>query len=233
MVKSPIDYSKGKIYKIWSPSTDQIYIGSTTKKYLSQRLVSHAADYTRWQQGQQHYISSFELMKYDDYRIELIENVANCASKDDLHAREGHYQRLYKDISVNKYIANRTYKEWYEDNADKVRECVRKYRNDNIEKVRERERQYARDHAEIKKEYLTGYRKEHSDAIKSKNKEYYEDNIDKIHERQKKYRGQHAEQIKARKSVQTNCDCGGSYTAGHKSRHMTTVKHQQWMKNNE
>ena len=38
------DYSKGKIYKI-EPIVEheptEIYIGSTTKEYLSQRMVTH------------------------------------------------------------------------------------------------------------------------------------------------------------------------------------------------
>lgn len=32
-----VNYGKTKIYKIWSPKGDNIYIGSTTKEYLSQR----------------------------------------------------------------------------------------------------------------------------------------------------------------------------------------------------
>lgn len=34
------DYSKGKIYKIWSPSTGLTYIGSTIQT-LSNRLSGH------------------------------------------------------------------------------------------------------------------------------------------------------------------------------------------------
>ena len=45
------DYKQGKIYKI-EPICDhephEIYIGSTTKKYLSQRLQQHKNDYKRF-----------------------------------------------------------------------------------------------------------------------------------------------------------------------------------------
>ena len=45
------NYNKGKIYKI-EPICDHdegdIYIGSTTKDYLSQRMVFHKGDYIKW-----------------------------------------------------------------------------------------------------------------------------------------------------------------------------------------
>ena len=42
-----VNYGNSKIYKIWSPNGDNIYIGSTTKKYLSQRMVEHRCDYNK------------------------------------------------------------------------------------------------------------------------------------------------------------------------------------------
>ena len=66
---------KAKIYCIKSEQTNMIYIGSTTEKYLSKRFGHHKADFRRWKLGKQHYISSFELLKYDDCYIELIENL--------------------------------------------------------------------------------------------------------------------------------------------------------------
>ena len=44
------DYSKGKIYKIecLNGDADDIYIGSTTKQFLSQRMTKHREDYRIW-----------------------------------------------------------------------------------------------------------------------------------------------------------------------------------------
>ena len=42
-----VNYSNGKIYKIESDLGDLIYIGSTTKYYLSQRMERHRFDYVR------------------------------------------------------------------------------------------------------------------------------------------------------------------------------------------
>ena len=40
-----MDYSKTKIYKIWSPLGDKIYVGATTKNYLSERMTAHRHAY--------------------------------------------------------------------------------------------------------------------------------------------------------------------------------------------
>ena len=48
-----VNYNNGKIYKIVpiceGADEGDVYIGSTTKEYLSQRMVQHRADYNKWQ----------------------------------------------------------------------------------------------------------------------------------------------------------------------------------------
>jgi predicted GIY-YIG superfamily endonuclease len=38
------DYQKGKIYKLWSPSKNLVYYGSTTQS-ISQRLADHLKNF--------------------------------------------------------------------------------------------------------------------------------------------------------------------------------------------
>jgi 2,3-bisphosphoglycerate-independent phosphoglycerate mutase len=49
-----INYKNGKIYKI-EPTVDHdegdVYIGSTTKEYLSQRMVQHRDNYKTYKKG--------------------------------------------------------------------------------------------------------------------------------------------------------------------------------------
>ena len=49
-----VNYNNGKIYKI-EPIVDHdegdIYIGSTTKHYLSQRMDKHRGNYKSWKNG--------------------------------------------------------------------------------------------------------------------------------------------------------------------------------------
>ena len=85
-----IDYRNGKIYKLISTETDNVYIGSTSLKYLSTRLVGHKHAYTSWQAGKGRYVSSFEIVQHDNCKIILLENFP-CESKDELHAREQYW----------------------------------------------------------------------------------------------------------------------------------------------
>ena len=103
-------YIHSKIYKISSPQTDKIYIGSTCKE-LYERLSKHKNHYRDYLNGKQKYITSYEIIKFSDCIIELIEKV-NCDNKKDLLIREGYYIRLYKNNVVNKYIAGRTRNEY-------------------------------------------------------------------------------------------------------------------------
>jgi len=98
----PINKADGKIYKIISDSTDKIYIGSTTKKKLSERLSQHRKDYRKWLKNPKKYdrITSFEILKYCDCRIVLIENYP-CNNKDELRQREEFYRKEYINNCVN------------------------------------------------------------------------------------------------------------------------------------
>ena len=76
-----VNYKNGKIYKILDLTNDNFYIGSTTKQYLSQRLEKHRTNYNYYLEGKTNYVSSFEIITNENYKIYLLEN-APCASKD-------------------------------------------------------------------------------------------------------------------------------------------------------
>jgi len=103
-----VNYGKSKIYKIQKIGGDsEIYIGSTTKDYLSQRMEYHRSRYKRWRHwigGTTDFITSFKL--FDLYglkncEIVLLENV-NCNSKDELKARVGLH--IQANNCVNKHF---------------------------------------------------------------------------------------------------------------------------------
>jgi hypothetical protein len=60
-----------KIYKIVSECAGKCYIGSTLSP-LNTRLRRHRADYKRFQSGLRPNITSFEIIKHDDAKIELV-----------------------------------------------------------------------------------------------------------------------------------------------------------------
>ena len=90
-----VNYENGKIYKI-EPICDHdeqdIYIGSTTKKYLSDRMCEHRADYKRYSKTRKKTTSFILFDKYgvENCKIILLENYA-CTSKNELVAQEAEH----------------------------------------------------------------------------------------------------------------------------------------------
>ena len=137
----PIDYSKGKIYKIVDLDTDECYIGSTCEPTLARRLAKHVDNFKSYKSitGNFHYITSFKILENNNYDIQLIENYP-CGSKDELHAREGYW--IKKTDCVNKHIAGRTKKQWEEDNKEKISVEKKEYYKQNKGKIQEYKKKY-------------------------------------------------------------------------------------------
>lgn len=121
-----VNYSNGKIYKIEAIEGEnhEIYVGSTTKQYLSQRMVEHRGQYARWKKPESSYpkVTSFILFDkhgVDNCQIVLLENVC-CNSRDELTSREAHYIRTLK--CVNKGTPHKSRKEYYQDNTARIKE---------------------------------------------------------------------------------------------------------------
>ena len=124
-------YNNSKIYKIYSHIGPKIYIGSTTKKYLCQRMSKHRNNYKSWKKNEYRYTTSFDL--FDEYgvnncMIELIET-RSCKNKDELSKLEGHYIRSLD--CVNKNIPGRTSKQYYIDNKDTIKQSMKLYKDEH------------------------------------------------------------------------------------------------------
>ncbi len=102
----------GFVYIIRSHQTDKVYYGST-KQMLCKRMANHKLAYKRLLCGKGNaYTTSFEILKFDDAYIELIEEV-KYLNKYELWAREGFYIR--NNTCVNKVIPDRTKYEYTHD----------------------------------------------------------------------------------------------------------------------
>ena len=103
-----VTYSKGKIYMI-CPNVEyeegEVYIGSTTKHYLSDRLFGHKKMYESYKIGKvRGRLAVYDLFdKYGSYNCEiiLIESV-NANSKAELFTREAYHIKNSK--CVNKML---------------------------------------------------------------------------------------------------------------------------------
>lgn len=61
--------------------------------------------------------------------------------------------------------------------------------------------------------------------------EYYEDNRDEILEKRKIYQAEHNVEIKEKKNIKHDCECGGKYTHCNKSRHIKSKLHLEYLSN--
>ena len=167
------DYKNGKIYKLWCPTNDLVYIGSTIEA-LHKRLYGHKRNDNR--------CSSHLLIDTgDEVRIELIEEYP-CNSKMELNKKEGEWIR--KIDCVNKVIAGRTRKEYLKDNADLVKKRLKEYKIDHADEIKAQYKQYREDNA---------------DKIKAKKKEYYKNNADEIKAKIHAFTQENKDRINARR----------------------------------
>jgi adenylate kinase family enzyme len=137
-----VNYNNGKIYKIEpivDHEEDEIYIGSTTKQYLSQRMDSHRNDYRFVQSGKRTSKCSacilFDKYKIENCQIVLLETV-QANSKDELLARERFYIQQMK--CINKIVPGRTDKEYRKDNEENIKAKHKEYREKNKKKIYEK-----------------------------------------------------------------------------------------------
>jgi len=173
------NYQNGKIYKLWSPSKNLVYYGSTVQS-LSRRLSEHI----RHNKNQKKCIS-YLITECEDYKIELLEEYP-CNNKQQLERKEGEYQK--NNECVNAKIAGRTKSEYYQDNKEKINKINNKYHQDNIEKIKEQKKIYSKLNGDIANDRSKEYYKENIDKVKEYKKEYYKKNADKIKAKVKKWK---------------------------------------------
>ncbi len=238
-----VNYQLGKIYKLQSEHSAKIYIGSTCKKYLSERKATHVSDYKRYRQGKTNYLSSFEIMALGDYDIELLENFP-CESKDELLKKEKELIRLNKDIVVNinnPIMSKEEHKvkqsERRKTTEYKVKQSERRKTAEYKIKKSERDKRYRSTHIDKNKQYYEDnkgkladkskqYREANKGKLAEKSKLYREANSFTLANKKKLYRVQNREKISKHDGKKILCACGKRYTLGHKTRHLRTKQHQ-------
>ena len=171
-------YQNGKIYKIVCNKTNLVYIGSTTQKYLSDRLKGHRCDYKRFLSTNKHYVSSFKIMENNDYFIELIE-LFPCNSKDELFVRERYYYD--NNVCINNYKPHTTKDEKKEqckiynlEHKDEIKEQCKIYKLEHKDEIKEQRREYDKKYNNDHKEQQRKYREENKEKLKEQQKIYYE-----------------------------------------------------------
>ncbi|ARF11778.1 hypothetical protein Klosneuvirus_2_214 [Klosneuvirus KNV1] len=189
-----VDYQNGKIYKLTSNQTTDIYIGSTAQKSLKSRLNAHKTVYKQCKdQNNLDEITSCKLVCYDDCKIELIENYP-CNNSDELKKREGYWIKNTPNC-VNKVIAGRTRQEYKRDNKEYLNEKNKEYNEKNKERLKEIYKQYRIENKDKISKYRKEYGQKNQERDKNYRKEYHIKNKEKNRLRMKKYREENKESI--------------------------------------
>jgi len=195
------DYQLGKIYLITSETNKLLYVGSTAQKYISNRITGHIKEYKKGSN-----CCSYKLLECDDYEYKLLKDFP-CSNVQQLKREEGfwilHYKNQPDYECVNKLIAGRTNKEWYEANRDKIaeqkKEYDKKYREDIKDKIREQRKQYRENNKDKIKERQKEWYDANRDKKLARDREYYENNKDKKKEYQKEYRENNKDKIREKR----------------------------------
>ena len=203
-----MDYANGKIYKLVSPHTTDIYVGSTAST-LTKRKAGHKKNYTKWKKGKKGCASSFELYELgiEDVDIVLIEKFP-CADKMELRKRERYW--IEKLNCCNKRIPSRTGAEYEQDNKEKIKVRKQAYYKANKEKISAVHKAYY----ETNKEKIKAYREANKEKNKARDKAYYETNKEKIN---------------ADNCKKVTCECGSVVRRGGLTEHKKTKKHKKLM----
>jgi len=142
----PIDYSKGKIYRIVCNETGEQYFGSTTQT-LAQRMTLHRY----LAKKEKNACRSKQIIDRGNYDVVLCEECP-CETKEQLHACERKW--IEENDCVNKYVPGRTtqeaydeykkqyYKQYREENREAILKRQRQHYSANREKILEQQRQY-------------------------------------------------------------------------------------------
>ena len=137
------NYQNGKIYKICTYNSDDVYYGSTCLK-LCQRLTKHVYNWKHFNENKKNVgrLTSFSILDQGNYYIELVENV-QCSSKEELHKRERFWLKNNPCVNLCKNLVSTPEEKkeqgamYYQQTKPARRDWGIQYRSLNKEALRE------------------------------------------------------------------------------------------------
>ena len=214
---------KGYIYKIYDNTNGNVYYGST-KELVSKRIAKHKAKYNCYlnKNINTSYCKSYEIIKNNDYSYCVVEEV-EYESKWELLNRERYY--IENNKCINKFIPNRTSKEYGQDNKEIIAEKNKIYRENNKEIIAEKKKIYRENNKEILFEKRKIYCENNKEIIAEKSKTYYQNNKEQLQENIKKYKEENKEKLKEERNKKITCECGCVVSKCCLTRHKKSKKH--------
>jgi hypothetical protein len=160
------NYQLGKIYRINCLTTGLCYVGSTAQPTLAKRLGDHVKNYKYWLKEGKQYVSSFEIIKNNNYQITLIQDYP-CNNRDQLTRQERYWTNqlpcvnIIRNQGVVAELGKTAYKKQYHENHKEQR---KHYNQENRTKIAEQNKIYNETH----KEQIAEQKKEYYETIKDK-----------------------------------------------------------------
>jgi hypothetical protein len=214
----------GKVYKLVSPNTDRIYIGST-KQTLAQRINGHREKYKAWKSNLHHYTTAFDIFEAGNTTIELIE-LYPCENREALRIREQHHLEQNPEICVNKLKAYISAEDEKKHNEEIHHcECGGKYSNHHKNRHIE---------TELHQNFLNGIKIKpynRNEKIKCECGITYTLADAARHKRATTHQNHLAGIVpeKHDRLEPHECQCGGRFVWDNKARHERTKTHRQYL----
>ena len=199
----------GIVYKLCCVDTDitEEYIGST--KNFTRRRTEHKSR-CHHESGEKYNFYLYQFIRenggWDNWRMIQLEAV-KYDTKRDLEAHERRWIEQLKP-ELNKNMPGRTRQEYYKQNKEEMDVYYKEYKEQNTDKIKKYQKEYRGENKEKMDVYYKEYREQNKDKIKKyreenkdKIKKYREENKDKIKEYQKEYRGGNKNKIKDKHKV--------------------------------
>jgi hypothetical protein len=226
-------YSKAKIYSIRSHQTDKFYIGSTTQE-LSKRMQSHQCHY----KSRPFYVSSFEILKFPDVYIELLEEFP-CENRIQLEKRESDLVRKNSNNIVNKLTKETKHSKYHLNSRDHVLDRVHEL-NKNEDYVKEHRKEFYVDNRTKMLKKAEDYRNGNKETINAKRRNKVtcecgqEISIGVIasHKRSAKHIKALNPDAVVVPAPKIQCQCGSLISSKKVNDHNKTQKHQAYVQSN-
>ena len=194
------DYQQGKIYRLVSNKTEDVYYGATTRA-LTHRLNHHKNNPI---------CSSKKLFENDAIVTIVLVEASPCNNKNELKARELFYITNNPCININKpFISDKQ-----QIGGDRV-EWSKEYREANKQAIAG----YQKAYNEVNKEKIAEHKKEYREANKQA-----------ISEQKKEYREANKQAIKEQANQKITCACGSTIRTDSSAKHNKSTKHQEFLK---
>ena len=204
---------------------------------LFRRLAKHKSNFKSFQKGKGNYVTSFELLKCNDYYIELVEDFP-CERKEQLNSREAHFIRTMN--CINKVIPfltdeeKKQYKSIYrQENKEEIKEKKSIYYQKNKEEIKEKQAIYKQENKEEIKDYNANYWKNHKKELQEKKSIYRNNNLETINEKSKLFYHKNKDDILAKQRVVNTCECGKTFALYNKCQHQRSKFHQNYLQSLE